>query len=62
MVVFAEVVVALVLSAVLLEVYRVLRRRKALSRDAVAMDLFLGIGSVAAVVLWMSVLSQTMLG
>ena len=62
MVVFAEVVVALVVSAVLLEVYRVLRRRKALSRDAVAMDLFLGIGSVAAVVLWMSVLSQTMLG
>lgn len=62
MVVFAEVVAAVVLSAVLLEVYRVLRRRKALSREAVAMDLFLGIGSVAAVVLWMSVLSQTMLG
>ena len=62
MVVFAELVVALVLSAVLLEVYRVLRRRKALSRDAVAMDLFLGIGSVAVVVLWVSVLSQTMLG
>lgn len=62
MVVFAELIVALVLSAVLLEVYRVLRRRKALSRDAVAMDLFLGIGSVAAVVLWVSVLSQTMLG
>lgn len=62
MVVFAELIVALVLSAVLLEVYRILRRRKALSRDAVAMDLFLGIGSVAAVVLWVSVLSQTMLG
>lgn len=62
MVVFAEVMVALILSAVLLEVYRVLRRRKALSRDAVAMDIFLGIGSVAALVLWTSVLTQTMLG
>lgn len=61
MVVFAEVVAAVALSAVLLEVYRVLRRRKALSRDVVAMDLFLGIGS-AAVVLWSGVSSQTIVG
>lgn len=59
---FAEVLAALVLSAILLEVYRTLRRGKVLSRDAVVMDLFLGIGSVAAVVLWFRVLSQSLAG
>lgn len=62
MAVFAEVVVALVLSAVLLEVYRGLRRRKTFSRDAMVMDIFLGLGTVAAVVLWFRVLSQALTG
>lgn len=61
-VVFVEVMAALVLSAILLEVYRILRRRKALSREALGMDLFLVIGSLVAVALWMRVLSQTMVG
>ncbi|MDN5698365.1 MAG: hypothetical protein L0G70_10380 [Rubrobacter sp.] len=61
-VVFVEVIAALVLSAILLEVYRILRRRKALSREALGMDLFLVIGSLVAVALWMRVLSQTMVG
>lgn len=61
-VVFVEVMAALVLSAILLEVYRILRRRKALSREALGMDLFLVIGSLVAVALWMRILSQTMVG
>lgn len=61
-VVFVEVIAALVLSAILLEVYRILRRRKALSREALGMDLFLVIGSLVAVALWMRILSQTMVG
>lgn len=71
-VVFAEIVAALILSAVSLEVYRTLRRRaepackstfhkdflrKAISRDAVTLDLFLVFGSLVAAVLWVRVLS-----
>lgn len=60
MAIFVEAAVALLLSAIMLEVYRGLRRRKTFSQDVMVMDLFLGLGTVAAVVLWFRVLSQAL--
>jgi hypothetical protein len=57
--IFAELVVALVLSYVLVRGYRALSAVEA-GRETVATDLFLGIGVVAVTVLWIQLLSTAL--
>lgn len=60
MTIFAELLVALVLSYVLIQGYRALSGVKATGREAIATDLFLGIGAVAVTVMWAVVLSTAL--
>jgi len=57
--IFAELLVALVLSYVLVRGYRALSAAKA-GRDTVATDIFLGIGAAAVTVLWIQILSTAL--
>lgn len=56
---FVEVIIALALSAVLVQGYRALRGKK-VGRETIATDVFLGIGAVAVTVLWLRVLSAAL--
>lgn len=56
---FVEIVIALALSFILLQGYRVLRGAKA-GGETIATDVVLGIGAVAVMVLWLRVLSTAL--
>lgn len=57
MTLLVELMVALVLSWVLIQGYRALGATGSRGREAVAADLFLGIGAVAVTVVWFMVFS-----
>lgn len=61
MTIIVEILVALALSSILIQGYRVLRRPDVAGRETVAADLFAGIGAVAVMVSWIVVLSTVLM-
>lgn len=61
MTLLVELLLAVVLSYALIQGYRALSVAGSQGRDAVALDVFLGIGVVAVTILWFMVLSTAII-